>query len=61
MDRHALLFGLSTEFREVLGQAVDLSCENGLVRLPARDLDFYEIFCGKGHLSDEMEAASRQR
>ena len=53
-----MLFGLSSSTRSLLEKIVDLDREDGLVFGPERNLDFYEIFSGAGHLSDEMEAVS---
>ena len=59
MDRTALLFGLSSDAVDVVGCAVDLLRDDGLVELPERDLEFYEVFCGAAKLSEQMTRASR--
>ena len=58
MDRARLLFGLSSSTVELLSTLVDLDVEGGTIRLPLRDLDFFEVFCGAAHLSSQMREVS---
>ena len=55
MERTALLFGLSSSTLDVLRCLLDLGRADGMVELANRDLDFYEVFCGAGKLSEQME------
>ena len=58
MDRSALLFGLSRSTVDILGCVLDLDGDSSLIHLAPRDLDFFEIFSGAGHLSSEMQEES---
>ena len=52
----AAFFGLSSETRGLLRE-IGFEPTADFASCPSRDLDAYEVFCGRAHLSSALEDA----
>ena len=52
----SFFFGLSSGTRDLLERVLEWKPDASFATSASRDLDSYEVFCGKGHLSNAMKA-----
>ena len=57
----AAYFGLSAETRDLLQRVLEFNPDRFFSSSPQRDLDAFEVFCGRAHLSTALETVSHPK
>ena len=57
---HPAFFGLSASTRDLLWNLIGFQPHHNWSTDPSRDVDAYEIFCGRAHLSQALADVPRQ-